>query len=266
VNSMQSQEMQSQEMQTKEAQNKTRENREGQKVPEVVFKTRDQAGWKEITSDELFSSRTVIVFSLPGAFTPTCSATHLPRYEELAPVFKQEGVDEVICISVNDGFIMHAWASDQAVNDIRLLPDGNGEFTDKMGMLVDKRDLGFGSRSWRYSMLVKDGTIEKMFIEPDVEGDPFSVSDADSMLAYINHEAEVPETIAVITRVGCPHCLNAKELLAANNMKYNEITLGEDIDQVSLRALAGSTTVPQVFIGGKLIGGSDDLTAYFAKR
>ncbi|MBL4679396.1 MAG: glutathione peroxidase [Pseudomonadales bacterium] len=241
------------------------ENREGQQVPEVTFKTRDHGGWKDITSSELFASRTVIVFSLPGAFTPTCSGTHLPRYEELAPTFRQEGVDEIVCISVNDGFIMHAWANDQALNNIRLLPDGNGEFTDKMGMLVDKRDLGFGSRSWRYSMLVKDGVIEKMFIEPDVEGDPFSVSDADTMLTYINAEAKVPETVAVITRAGCPHCLNAKELLNAKNMNFNEITLGEDIDNVSLRALAGSTSVPQVFIGGKLIGGSDDLEAYFAR-
>lgn len=244
------------------------QNREGQNVPNVTFKTRDDSGWKDITSDEVFKSRTVIVFSLPGAFTPTCSGTHLPRYEELSPVFRSEGVDDIICISVNDGFIMQAWASDQALNHVRLLPDGNGDFTEQMGMLVDKRDLGFGSRSWRYSMLVKDGVIEKMFIEPDVEGDPFTNSDADTMLSYINPsidlETNVADTIAVITRPGCPHCLNAKALLASNDMEFNEIVVGKDIDQTSLRAMVGSTTVPQIFIGGKLIGGSDDLKAHLA--
>jgi glutaredoxin-like protein len=230
----------------------------------VTFRTRDDNGWKDVTSNELFKSRTVIIFSLPGAFTPTCSGSHLPRYEELAPVFKNEGVDDVICISVNDGFIMQAWASDQALNHVRLLPDGNGDFTEQMGMLVDKRDLGFGIRSWRYSMLVKDGVIEKMFIEPDVQGDPFTNSDADTMLSFINKETIVPETIALITRPGCPHCLNAKSLLESKDMSYNEIELGRDIDQISLRALAGSTMVPQIFIGGRLIGGADDLEVYLA--
>ena len=241
---------------------KTMENREGQSVPQVNFKTRNNAGWKDVSSDDIFKGKNVIVFSLPGAFTPTCSATHLPRYEELSSVFEAEGIDDIVCVAVNDGFIMHAWAADQALDHVRLLPDGNGEFTEKMGMLVDKSDLGFGSRSWRYSMLVKDGVIDKMFIEPDVEGDPFTVSDADTMLAYINEDAKAPETIALITRDGCPHCLNAKSLLSANDMKYNEIELGRDIDQISLRALAGSTTVPQIFMGGKLIGGSEDLQAY----
>ena len=97
----------------------------------------------------------MVVFSLPGAFTPTCSATHLPRYEELAPVFAANGVDEILCVSVNDGFVMQAWQRDQGIEKVRVIPDGNGHFTAGMGMLVDKEDLGFGKRSWRYSMLVK---------------------------------------------------------------------------------------------------------------
>ncbi len=241
------------------------ENREGQSVPQVAFKARNDEGWLELTTDQLFKGKRVIVFSLPGAFTPTCSATHLPRYEALMPAFKAEGIDAVYCVSVNDGFIMHAWGKDQNVKNVALLPDGNGDFTRGMGMLVNKRDLGFGERSWRYSMLVDDGIVEKMFIEPDVPGDPFEVSDADTMLNYINPNAVAQDnTVAVISRVGCPHCQRAKALLAERGIEYNEIQLGTDIDQVSLRGLTGATTVPQVFIGGKLIGGAEQLTEYLA--
>ena len=126
------------------------QNREGQRVPQATFKTRTEGGdWKNVTSDEIFKGRTVVVFSLPGAFTPTCSSTHVPRYNELAPAFKANGVDEIVCLSVNDAFVMNEWARSQECGDIRLLPDGNGEFTGKMGLLVDKSDLGFGKRSWR---------------------------------------------------------------------------------------------------------------------
>lgn len=242
------------------------ENREGQKVPEVTFKTRDDQGWVELSTSDLFAGKRVIVFSLPGAFTPTCSATHLPRYEELMPTFKQNGIDAIYCVSVNDGFIMHAWGKDQQVRNVQLIPDGNGDFTRGMGMLVSKNDLGFGDRSWRYSMVVNDGVVEKMFIEPDVPGDPFENSDADTMLKYINPEAEAPETVAVISRVGCPHCQRAKALLNDRDIAFNEIEVGKDIDQASLRALTGATSVPQVFIGGQLIGGADQLTEYFASQ
>jgi peroxiredoxin len=157
-------------------------NREGQRVPAVTFRLRRGGEWTTVTSDDIFAGRNVVVFSLPGAFTPTCSSTHLPRYNELAPVFKAQGIDEIVCISVNDPFVMEEWAHDQEADNVFLLPDGNGEFTEKMGLLVDKSELGFGKRSWRYSMLVKDGVIQKMFIEPVKEGDPYEVSDADTML------------------------------------------------------------------------------------
>lgn len=234
-------------------------NVEGQRVPEVVFRTRTDEGWQDVTTEDLFAGKTVVLFALPGAFTPTCSSTHLPRYEELAPVFRQHGVDEIVCLSVNDGFVMYEWQKDQAVNNVRMIPDGNGEFSEKIGMLVDKADLGFGKRSWRYSMLVKDGVVEKMFVEPEVDGDPFEVSDADTMLSYINDDAKIPETIAVITRSGCPYCKSAKQLLKEKGLAFNEIVLGSGINQTSLRALAGTTSVPQIFIGGKLIGGADEL-------
>ena len=131
----------------------------GTKVPNVNFRVRENNEWKTITTNEIFAGKTVAVFSLPGAFTPTCSSTHLPRFNELAPVFFANGVDEIVCISVNDTFVMNEWAKDQEVSNVRLLPDGNGEFTEQLGMLVDKSDLGFGKRSWRYSMLVKNGVV-----------------------------------------------------------------------------------------------------------
>jgi glutaredoxin-like protein len=243
-------------------QNAVIENKEGTRIPEVTFRTRNNEGWSDVTTRELFDDKTVVVFALPGAFTPTCSASHLPRYEELAPVFYEQGVDDILCVSVNDGFIMHAWQMDQAIENVKLIPDGNGEFTERMGMLVDKSELGFGKRSWRYSMLVKNGIVEKMFIEPEVEGDPFEVADAETMLSYINRDAKAPEVVAVITRPGCPHCQRAKELLAENKVRFNEIVVGKDIHQTALRGLAGSTLVPQVFFGGRLIGGADQLEAY----
>ncbi|MFT5013310.1 MAG: glutaredoxin-like protein [Patiriisocius sp.] len=237
-------------------------NIEGQNVPTVTFQARDDEGWVELKSDQLFKGKRVVVFALPGAFTPTCSATHLPRYEKLTPVFKTNGVDDVLCIAVNDGFIMQAWAKDQGITNVCLLPDGNGDFTREMGMLVKKQDLGFGDRSWRYSMLVDDGVIEKMFIEPEQPGDPFEVSDADTMLRYINADAVIPETVALISRMGCPHCQRAKSLLDEKGVLYNEIEVGKDLNAASLIGLTGATSVPQIFIAGKLIGGADELTEY----
>ncbi|TAD77454.1 MAG: peroxiredoxin [Oscillatoriales cyanobacterium] len=168
------------------------------RVPDVVFKTRvrDESvsgpnpfRWQDRTTQDLFGGKRVVLFSLPGAFTPTCSTSHLPRYEELYDEMQTLGIDAVICLSVNDAFVMFQWGKQQNANKVFLLPDGNGEFTRKMGMFVDKSNLGFGMRSWRYSMVVNDGAIEKMFVEPgyadNAPDDPFEVSDADTMLAYL---------------------------------------------------------------------------------
>ena len=167
-------------------------------VPSVTFKTRvrnDALGgpnpfeWKDLSSDEIFKGKKVVVFSLPGAFTPTCSTSHLPRYEELYAEFKAQGIDAVVCVSVNDAFVMYQWGKSQNAKNVFLLPDGNGEFTRKMGMLVDKHNLGFGQRSWRYAMYVEDGEIKQVFSEPgfgdNCPTDPFEVSDADTMLKYL---------------------------------------------------------------------------------
>lgn len=235
------------------------ENREGQNIPDVTFKTRHDGEWLDVTSSELFEHKKVVVFALPGAFTPTCSSSHLPRYNELYPVFKSNGIDDIYCLSVNDTFVMNAWQDDQSAEKITMLPDGNGEFSKGMGMLVDKQNLGFGNRSWRYAMIVNNGVIEKMFIEPEVDGDPFGVSDADTVLKHINPDAKALPTITVITRKGCPHCTRAKELLAANDLAYEEVELNQSVTNRSLAALSGAHTTPQIFMDGKLIGTADDL-------
>ncbi|HXT02692.1 MAG TPA: glutathione peroxidase [Casimicrobiaceae bacterium] len=239
--------------------------RQGKRVPAVSFRVRRNDNWETITTDDLFAGRNVIVFSLPGAFTPTCSSTHLPRYNELAPVFKAEGIDAIVCISVNDPFVMEAWGKEQEAANVLLVPDGNGEFTAKMGMLVDKSDLNFGKRSWRYSMLVRDGTIEKMFVEPRGPGDPFEVSDADTMLNYLDPHARKPDQVAILTREGCSYCANAKRRLADAGYDYVEIPLKHTIRTKAVGAIAGAQTVPQVFINGRLIGGTNELEAFLRK-
>lgn len=241
------------------------QNREGHKVPQVRFRTRVGNEWKDVTTDEIFAGKTVVVFSLPGAFTPTCSSTHLPRYNELAPAFRANGVDRIVCVSVNDAFVMNEWAQDQEADNVFLLPDGNGEFTHGMGMLVDKSDLGFGKRSWRYSMLVKDGVVAKMFIEPEKPGDPFEVSDADTMLAYINPDARKPDQVAILTREGCSFCAKAKALLGDLGYDYVEIPLDHKIRSRAVGAIAAAQTVPQVFVNGERIGGWEELERW-AKR
>jgi glutaredoxin-like protein len=238
------------------------ESREGQPVPDVTFQAREDGEWKPVTSKDVFAGRTVVLFSLPGAFTPTCSSAHLPRYEELYEELRKRGVDEVVCLSVNDAFVMDAWGKEQGAKHVRLLPDGNGDFTEGMGMLVEKRGLGFGNRSWRYSMLVRDGVVEKMFIEPDVEGDPFEVSDADTMLRYLDPDAKTAEDVSLFTRKGCRHCERAKALLDERGIDYEEIVVDGALTARSLRAVTGRDTVPQVFIGGKHIGGADELAAH----
>lgn len=238
------------------------ENKENKEIPAVTFKTRNGDAWLDVTTEEIFKDKTVIVFSLPGAFTPTCSSSHLPRYDELAPVFKEHGVDEIVVVSVNDTFVMNAWADDQGTKNIKFIPDGNGTFTDGMGMLVDKEELGFGKRSWRYSMLVKNGVVVKHFIEPNEPGDPFKVSDADTMLSYIAPDYKVKESVTIFTKPGCPHCNKAKQSLQDHGFEYEEVVLGKDATTVSIRAITGKTSVPQIFIGGKHIGGNDDLEEF----
>lgn len=168
-------------------------------LPDCVFKTRirdesldkeNKYKWKDVTTSDIFSDKRIVLFALPGAFTPTCTNSHLPGYEENYQKFKELGIDEVICMSVNDAFVMFNWEQDLDIKNVHMLPDGNAEMTRKLGMLVKKENLGFGERSWRYSMYTEKGAIIKTFIEPgfgdNVEEDPFEVSDAETMLEYLN--------------------------------------------------------------------------------
>ncbi|MFL5295620.1 MAG: peroxiredoxin [Phenylobacterium sp.] len=175
---------------------------QGRRVPEVTFKTRvrdESIGgenpyrWQDVTSSEVFNDRRVVVFSLPGAFTPTCSNEQCPAFERLYDEFKAAGVDDVVCITVNDAFVVHQWARHLGVKRVRFLPDGSGKFTRLMGMLVNKEHLGFGYRSWRYVMVVNDGVIEKWFEEPGIndEGadeDPYTVTNPDVVLDYLQQQ------------------------------------------------------------------------------
>ena len=242
------------------------ENREGKRVPNVTFRTRQDNGWVDVTSEDVFAGKTVVLFSLPGAFTPTCSSSHVPRFNKLAPLFKAQGIDDIICVSVNDAFVMNEWKENQKADRITFLPDGNGEFTEAMGLLVGKEELGFGKRSWRYSMLVRDGVIEKMFIEPEEPGDPYEVSDADTMLRYLAPGEAAPLDVTVFTRNGCPHCARAKGLLRDAGIDFEELRLNREYTDQTLRAVAAATSVPQVFIGGKHIGGTDGLEKWLSKN
>ena len=242
------------------------DNLEGKKIPQVTFHTRDNHEWVDITTDEIFKGKTVVVFSLPGAFTPTCSSTHVPRYNQLTPTLKQHGVDEVVCISVNDAFVMNEWQREQKAGNVTFIPDGNGDFSKGMGMLVHKDDIGFGDRSWRYSMLVKDGVIEKMFIEPNEPGDPFEVSDADTMLGYIAPDAVAPLDVTVFSREGCPYCVRAKGMLHDAGIEFEELVLNRDFSESTIRAISATSSVPQVFINGDCIGGSEELASYLTEN
>ena len=204
------------------------QNREGKRVPEVTFRTREDGQWKNVTTDELFEGKTVVVFSLPGAFTPTCSSTHLPRYNELAPgVLRERRRRDRLRVGQRRVRDERVGEGPGRRRTSPLIPDGNGEFTAGMGMLVDKTDLGFGKRSWRYSMLVKDGVIEKMFIEPEKEGDPFEVSDADTMLALHRPEGEGAGARSRSSR--------AKAARSARARRRCSTELGYEYDEVPLR-------------------------------
>ncbi len=237
------------------------ENSEGKSVPQVTFHCREADQWVDRDSQQLFAGKRTILFALPGAFTPTCSSSHLPRYNQLVDQFKALGIDAVYCLSVNDSFVMNAWQEDQQADAIDFLPDGSGEFSKALGMLVDKSQIGFGSRSWRYSMLVNDGVIEKMFIEREAPGDPFEVSDADTMMQYLDPNHKEADAITVFTRPGCGHCARAKALLAEQGLRFEEVVLGQGISHAGLKAVTGQLTVPQVYINGEHIGGADELTA-----
>jgi peroxiredoxin len=172
---------------------------EGYQIPQVEFVLRENGEFVNRTSYDLFDGKRVIIFSLPGAFTPTCSAYQLPGFEENYGSFRDAGIDAIYCISVNDAFTMNAWAQDQNIQNVQLIPDGNAYFTRSMGQLVAKTNLGFGERSWRYAAVVNDRIIEKMFVEEgqrdNADTDPYEISTPENVLEYV--KSTVRETASV---------------------------------------------------------------------
>ena len=173
--------------------------KEQYQVPEVQFQFREGGEFVSRTTSELFNNKRVVIFSLPGAFTPTCSAYQLPGFEEKYDEFAALGIDAIYCLSVNDGFVMNAWAKDQGIEKVQLVPDGNAYFTRSMGYLVRKSNLGFGERSWRYAAVVNDGIIEKIFVEEgmrdNADTDPYEASTPEAVLEYV--KSTVRETAPV---------------------------------------------------------------------
>ena len=173
--------------------------KEGYAIPEVQFIFRENGEFVTRFTNELFSNKRVVIFSLPGAFTPTCSAYQLPGFEEKYEEFAALGIDAIYCISVNDGFVMNAWAQDQNIEKVKLIPDGNAYFTRSMGMLVNKSNLGFGSRSWRYAAVVDNGIIEKLFVEAgqrdNADTDPYEATTPEVVFDYV--KSTVRETAQV---------------------------------------------------------------------
>ncbi|RCL03335.1 MAG: Redoxin domain-containing protein [Candidatus Tokpelaia sp. JSC161] len=165
------------------------------KIPDVTFHTRvhdttvsgsNPFRWQDMTTDDYFANKRVILFALPGAFTPTCSTFQLPDFETLYPDFQKLGIEAIYCLSVNDAFVMNAWGKQQKIKNIILIPDGSGDFTRKMGMLVYKNNLGFGMRSWRYTAIINNKMIEHWFAEEgfsdNCDTDPYKVSSPQNLL------------------------------------------------------------------------------------
>ena len=173
--------------------------KEGYTIPEVQFQFRESGEFVTRTSSELFNDKRVVIFSLPGAFTPTCSAYQLPGFEEKYEDFVALGIDAIYCISVNDGFVMNAWAQDQNIEKVKLIPDGNAYFTRSMGMLVSKSNLGFGDRSWRYAAVVDNGVIQKLFVEngqrDNADTDPYEATTPEAVFEYVAANVKVGATV-----------------------------------------------------------------------
>jgi len=162
-------------------------------VPNITFKVRENGEWTEWNTHELFKDKKVIIFSLPGAFTPTCSTQQLPGYENMFEQFQDKGIDEIYCISVNDTFVMNAWAEAHGIKKVKMIPDGSGNFTRFMGMLIGKNHLGFGMRSWRYMAIINDGVIERWWQEPGInneglDDDPYIESTPENVMNYLNEK------------------------------------------------------------------------------
>jgi glutathione-dependent peroxiredoxin len=239
----------------------------GHRIPNVTFRIRENYKWVTKTTDDFFRDRRVIVFALPGAFTPVCSTLHLPAYNDLYDTLRSFGIDDIYCLAVNDSFVLEAWKKAEKAFKITMLPDVDGEFTRKLGFLVDRNDISLSKRSWRYSMIVNNKVIEEMFIEPEGEGsDPFGESSAEAVLKYLNPSAKMPSSITIFTKLGCEFCEEAKDILRHNRVPFEELILNQHFSIKTVKALSDSTSLPQVFIDGKRISNIQDIRNHFNLR
>ena len=240
------------------------QDKTGQQVPAVEFKIREGLKWVTKSTHDFFKNKRVILFALPGAFTPVCSTLHLPTYNELYDTFRANGIDDVFCLAVNDAFVLEAWKKAEKAWKITMIPDVDAEFSTKMNFLKNRSDLCLGNRSWRYSMVINNEVIEKMFIEPEGEAtDPYGVSSAETMLKYLNPNAKLPDSVTIFTKYGCQECEEMKDLLRSHSTPFEELMLNEDFSIKTVRALSNSTELPLVFINGKKIQKIEDLKNMF---
>ena len=234
------------------------ERLQGQRLPFTEFRMRRDGELIEVTTETLFGGRTAVAFGLPGAFTPTCSRAHVPRFVELEPQLREHGVDAVLCLAVNDAYVMEAWQREQHADALIFVPDGNGDFHRALGLLADLRDDGFGMRARRYAMVVRDRVIDIALIEPNDAGDPYGVSSAESVLDWLAPSHEAVQDIVVFTRPLCAHSTRAKRLLDRAGLRYDAV----DLKPRGVRAVSGARTTPQVFVKGRLLGGCDALEGW----
>jgi len=232
----------------------------GQLLPNVTLFIEEASQAKAISTRAFFVGRRVALFAVPGAFTPTCSSAHVPRFNALARDFRRAGIDAVVCLAVNDLFVLGAWQQKLGAESLQFLADPKGDFARAVGLLKDLGPLGLRSR--RYALIARDGVVEHCFVEADHDGDPFEVSDADSLLSA--HTGVLPPPAVLLFALeGCPRCAKTKELLDQRGLDYEVLHIGEQLSMQAVRAATGRHQVPQVFIDGECIGGYEDLQRAF---
>ncbi len=232
----------------------------GQRLPSTLLLNVCEGEHVAQKSDDFFRGKRVILFGLPGAFTPICSTSHLPRFEALASEFLHAGVDAIVCIATNDCFVLDVWRKQLGIQHVKFVSDPSGAFTAAMGLLVASDTLG--TRSRRYSLVALDGVVEQFYIEDESGNDSLTVSDADTLLAAITGKPKPPAVLLFAVN-GCPACERAKELLDRQGLRYEIILIGTDINVQALRAATGQNKLPQVFIDGRYVGGYDQLQQHF---
>ena len=236
------------------------EDRTGHRVPSVTFNIRQNFHWVSRNTEYFFKNKRVVVFALPGAFTPVCSSLHLPSYNDLYDSLRANGVDDVYCLAVNDGFVLEAWKKAEKADKITMLPDVDGEFSSRLGFLVDKGEQCLGNRSWRYAMVVDDQVIEKMFIEPPERGpDPYGESSAETVLHYLNPAAALPRSVTAFLKHDCLDCEEMKAMLRRYRIPFEELYLNDNFTIKTVKALSGSSYLPQIFVNGVRFENQKDL-------